>query len=224
MTDPTLNQSAPRRNSAQSNLRLVKQALAFLAEQQVHLPPSKRNLRVSNVIATVRQFDPDARMHRSIFTRNPEARRLLAEAQDRDLTAELTPDFSKFTKWPPPRRFTTRAIRARKKKYVSRETQHKALAEYVVYLEEQEQYLLRRRQQFEAIGWVSGPWPTSQVYPDDEFVPSSDVQRRYQHYWNSRQEFLARKAIRLEGMIAEHRSHLENLDFAMLREDVMSLQ
>jgi len=227
MTCPPISRAGPpvsRRHAPQENLRLIKQALALLAEQQVQLPPMRRDLRVSTVLATVRQINPDARMHRSIFTSNPEARRLLAEAQDRNLTSELTPDFSVFKRWPLPRSFTARATSDRKKKYMSRETHHKALAEYVVYLEEQERYLLRRRQQFETVGWSSGPWPLDQVYPDDEFSLSHGAQRRYQHYWASPRESLARKAIRLELIISEHQSHLEALDFEILQNDTRSFQ
>ncbi|MFC6751595.1 hypothetical protein [Deinococcus aquaticus] len=223
---PTSRADAPvsRRHSPQENLRLIRQALALLAEQQAQLPSMKRDLRVSTVLATVRQINPDARMHRSIFTSNPEARRLLAAAQERDVKSELTPDFSTFNRWALPRSFTPRAINDRKEKYLSRDTQHKALAEYVVYLEEQEWYLVRRRQKFEATGWVSGAWPLDQVYPDDELVPSPGAQRRYWHYWSSPQESLARKAVRLEAIIAEHQSHLEALDFEILKNDMVSLE
>ncbi|UQN10215.1 hypothetical protein [Deinococcus sp. QL22] len=206
--------SAPEPKASPDSVSCIQMALAVMTQEQAKLPPGERKFPTSEILRRAAQLDsrrPDSKpFARAILTQNPEVRRLVAEARGEDLSLELTPDFSTFASWRPPRSFSAQAQARRRREYTAKA--RKSLAELVVGLEELEQYFQRRRQLFSAIGWNDGPWPADHSYPADPFQPSPNAVIRYVKYWGRTRRAMALQAVRLEKTLAEHMAHLNQID------------
>lgn len=200
---------------ANATVRLVEQVLAVLGAEQAQLPPEQRQFPTSAIIAAAARLRPEnPSLQRSTLSRNPEVQRRIAEA--RGETPPHQPDFRKYGGWAPPRGVSPR--RRSRRRAVLTDWSILALAEHVAGLEELELHCAVRRQQFETVGWTSGPWPADQSYPSDPFQPSLTVLERYRRHQRRTRTELVRNALRLEQLVAEHRAHLLLFDYEYVRQ------